>query len=157
MVGHIIGQCQKIISSVKKKFWLFQEIQINMHVETSLAWPRSDMTQIKVKNFTIQWSFFLPFLSLPSFLSSLSLSLSLPYLSLLPFSLSRVLLCSLGWPGTWDPPASTSQMLGFQAYTTMLGCWSSFWWLCCIKKEQEKPTNFKHPKHCLKIMRYLWL
>jgi hypothetical protein len=30
----------------------------------------------------------------------------------------RVSLCSLGWPRTQDPPASTSQMLGLQAHPT---------------------------------------
>jgi hypothetical protein len=34
--------------------------------------------------------------------------------------LDRVSLCSLGWPRTSDPPVSASQMLGLQAYTTML-------------------------------------
>jgi hypothetical protein len=33
----------------------------------------------------------------------------------------RVLLCSPGWAQTLDPPASASQVLGLQVYTTMPG------------------------------------
>lgn len=44
-----------------------------------------------------------------------------------------IALCSLCWPGTCDPPASTYQMLDSRlalAYSSFWGCWIPGLWLC---------------------------
>jgi hypothetical protein len=60
------------------------------------------------------------------------------------------LLCSIGWPWTWDPLASASQMLGLQAYFIV----SSF--QSCIFFQTYFPSSCTTSSFHFEVYIYIW-